>query len=138
YDRPGDKRPYVQVYVDGANSEYWEGLQNPADPGVTTRLCASPQLAAELQHQLEELHGHPLPAPNGFLYKRWADPFLGAAYHTWNAGSQPSSTSDAMVQPMQNLPLYVVGEAFSTTQGWIEGALQQAEKALDKIGVARG
>lgn len=130
----GSKLPYVQVYADGTNSQYWEGLQNPADPGVTTTLCAKPQLAQELQHQLAELHGRDVPAPTGLLYKRWADDFFGGAYHTWNAGSKPYESSDAMIAPLDGVPLYVCGEAFSTNQGWIEGALQTSEKVLAKMG----
>lgn len=129
YGEPGDKRPYIQVYCDGSNSEFWEGLQNPANPGVETTLCATPQLVAEVKRQLEELHGRPIPNPTGALYKRWADQFFGGATHTWNAGSKPFETSDAMVEPVPGVPLFVVGEAWSTVQGWMEGALRQGEKA---------
>jgi monoamine oxidase len=133
YGAPGDRHPYVEVYADGERSAFWEQLQDPSKPGVTTRLCAEPALQAELQKELEEMHGRPLPPAAGFLYKRWADPYLGAAYHTWNPGTRPFEAADAMIEPLPGVPLYVCGEAFSLTQGWIEGALQTADKVVEKL-----
>lgn len=128
------KRPYVQVYNDGDRSRFWEGLQNPGDPGVAVRLEAKPQLAEELHKELEEMHGRELPKPTGLIYKRWADPFFGAGWHTWNPGTRPRESAEAMVQPLPGLPLFVCGEAFSTAQGWVEGALQTSEQVLQRMG----
>lgn len=127
------KKPYLEVYNDGTRSEFWEGLQNPGDPGVTTRLNVQPQLAEELQKELEEMHGQELPKPTGLLYKRWADPYMGAGWHTWNPGTKPTESSEAMIAPLPGLPLYVTGEAWSTNQGWVEGALETSEKVVAKI-----
>lgn len=129
----GDKRPFLEVYNDGARSQFWEGLQNPGSPGVSTSLNPQPQLAAEVKKELEELHGREIPNPTGLLYKRWSDPYMGGGWHTWNAGSNPLDTRDTMAQPLPGLPLYVVGEAYSTSQGWIEGALQSSERVLEKM-----
>lgn len=135
YGGSQDQKPYIEVYNDGSKSEFWEGLQNPANPGVTTTLSPTPQLAAELQKELQELHGRELPQPTGILYKRWADPFFGAGWHTWNAGSKPWETAASMIQPLQGLPLYLCGEAYSNSQGWIEGALQTSEKVVEHMAV---
>lgn len=134
YGGEGDRQPFIQAYADGTDSAYWEGLQNPSHPGVSTSLCATPQLAGELKAQLEEMHGREIPNPTGLLYKRWSDPFTGGAYHTWNPGTRPWEASEAMLTPVDGQPVYVCGEAFSTTQGWIEGALQTSEKVLQKLG----
>lgn len=135
YGDSEDERPYVMAYSDGSDSEYWKGLQSPGKGAVDKRLCAEPQLASEFHRQMEELHGRDLPEPTGFLYKRWGSDFMGGAYHTWNVGSQPVTTSEQMLQPAGNVPLFVTGEAFSTHQGWIEGALQTSEAVLAKMGV---
>ncbi len=132
YGHEEDQRPFVMVYADGQDSEYFEGLQNPADGGVSKRLCATPQLTEEVHHQLEELHGRDLPEPTGFLYKRWASEYFGGAYHTWDPGSKPWEVTEEMVQPLgPDVPLFVAGEAYSTTQGWMEGALETSEKVLE-------
>jgi monoamine oxidase len=136
YGKQGDTKPYVEIYNDGSKSEFWEGLQNPANPGVTTTMTVTPQLAQEVKKELEELHGREIPAPTSYVYKRWADPFFGAGWHTWNAGSKPLETAEKMVQPVDKLPLFVCGEAFSNAQGWIEGALQSSERVLAHMSAA--
>jgi hypothetical protein len=35
-----------------------------------------------------------------------------------------------MRKPFEDAPLYIVGEAYSGVQGWVEGALTVAEKVL--------
>jgi hypothetical protein len=37
-----------------------------------------------------------------------------------------------MTQPVDDVPCYVCGEAYSTDQTWVEGALQTAEIVLQK------
>ena len=38
-----------------------------------------------------------------------------------------------MIQPIHSMPLYVCGENFSRTQGWIEGALETSEIVIEKM-----
>ncbi|MCA9779793.1 MAG: FAD-dependent oxidoreductase [Candidatus Eremiobacteraeota bacterium] len=133
YGNNNDQRPYIMAYSDGKDSDFWRTFQDPTEPGIDKRLCVKPQLAEELHRQMEELHGRKLPKPDGFLYKRWGSEYMGGAYHTWNPGSKPWETTEQMIQPDQEMPLYVCGEAFSTQQGWIEGALETSEKVLAEI-----
>ena len=37
-----------------------------------------------------------------------------------------------MTQPVDDFPCFVCGEAFSTNQTWVEGALETAEIVLQK------
>jgi monoamine oxidase len=38
--------------------------------------------------------------------------------------------------PIDNAPVYICGEAWSTQQGWVEGALQTADHVLeDHLGI---
>jgi len=39
---------------------------------------------------------------------------------------------DAVTQPVADFPCYIAGEAYSTNQTWVEGALQTAEIVLQK------
>jgi monoamine oxidase len=41
----------------------------------------------------------------------------------------------AIVQPADEVPMYICGEAYSDAQGWVEGALQTAEDMLSRLGV---
>lgn len=58
------------------------------------------------------------------VYKDWEE---AGAWHTWKAGHQPWKEG-SIYNPLKNL--YLCGEAFSTEQGWIEGALRTAEQIL--------
>jgi len=80
------KRPYLQRQ---RPQLLLKGLQNSGEPGVAVRPKAKPELAEELQRELEEMHGRELPKSTGLIYKRWSDPFFGAGWHTWNPGSRP-------------------------------------------------
>jgi hypothetical protein len=44
--------------------------------------------------------------------------------------------AEKMVQPFgRDVPLFTCGEAFSSEQGWIEGALKSAERVLEALGM---
>jgi hypothetical protein len=40
-----------------------------------------------------------------------------------------------MIQPVENFPCYICGEAYSTGQTWVEGAFQTAELVLRKFDI---
>lgn len=59
-------------------------------------------------------------------------------WHHWKADVKWWDMFDLALQPEQNVPLYIVGEAFSTQQGWANGAVLTAEYMLqEKMGLAR-
>jgi monoamine oxidase len=37
------------------------------------------------------------------------------------------------IQPQRELPLHLAGEAFSRSQSWVEGALETAEKVIERL-----
>ena len=47
-------------------------------------------------------------------------------------GAIPNKIKDQMIGPFQNEDIFVVGEAFSDQQGWVEGALCMTEQLLEK------
>lgn len=98
---------------------------------IPTAIRANERIVRKVQQQLIELHGHIVPDPIMGLYKDWGLEPFGAGWHTWNIGTKP----------WEHLPfgaakggwpenVYVVGEAFSAEQGWIEGALKTVERVL--------
>ncbi len=50
--------------------------------------------------------------------------------HFWNRGYKSWEVLEQMTQPVADFPCYVCGEAYSTNQTWVEGALQTAEIVL--------
>ena len=90
-------------------------------------------MVAEMHRQLKQMHGllH-APEPIDAAYMDWADDPYGGAVHFWNPGYRSEQVLSAMTQPIAGFPAYVCGEAYSTNQTWVEGALQTAEIVLQQ------
>jgi monoamine oxidase len=105
---------------------------------------APPEMVRYAQKQLRMVHGDrpvpdPLPLPSRkdrrwFLaaYKDWGvDPF-GGGWNFWAPLVDVRGVMQQMRRPFPKENLYIVGEAYSGAQGWVEGALTTAEKMLRK------
>jgi monoamine oxidase len=91
------------------------------------------EMVAEVHRQLMSLHNvRYAPEPMEAAYMDWSDAPFGAGVHFWNPGYKSWEVVDAMTQPVDDVPCYVCGEAYSTDQTWVEGALQTAEIVLQK------
>lgn len=67
------------------------------------------------------------------MFVDWgADPF-GGAWHMWNPGLRSEDVMAAVAQLVPGRALWVCGEAWSRSQGWIEGALESAERLALRI-----
>jgi monoamine oxidase len=111
------------------------------DWGAYRASLTSP-LVAELQRQLKIVHtvkppGPPVPEfqipdPYDAAYVDWsADPF-GGAYHAWNTGLKSWKMRELVANPLNSIPIFICGEAYSESQGYAEGALESAEYILKK------
>ena len=151
-DRPGankkNRNSYLDCsYTDGHSVGYWEGLRKtgPAFDGRKNPFIEKDSLSYVPGHQvstamvkraseqLAEVHGIPnLPKPYAAVFKNWADEPYGGGWHTWNIGAHSARVMKQVRQPDPDYPVYVCGEAYSASQGWIEGALQTAERMLEE------
>lgn len=90
-------------------------------------------MVAEMHRQLKIMHGLPYaPEPIDAAYMDWADDPYGGAVHFWNPGYRSEEVLEAITQPLDDFPAYICGEAYSTNQTWVEGALQTAEIVLQQ------
>jgi 2-iminobutanoate/2-iminopropanoate deaminase len=103
----------------------------------------------KMTHLLQCLHrGTPndrgehiaVPVPVAGAYTFWdnfADsPIPEAGWHTWEPGVDSAKAMESMVQPFgRKKHVFVCGEAYSSEQGWIEGALKSVELVMDRLGV---
>jgi hypothetical protein len=105
----------------------------PASPaGGLSWLGADSALAQELQKQAAATFGVPAPAPVAAAFQDWSVEPYGGGLSAWVAGADPLAAGDAMLQPLKDRPLYVVGDTWSARQNWAEGALDQTEAMLQK------
>ena len=136
-------------YDDGPNVGFWTGL---ADKGHSTTHCFPAEAQNEprwnryacpsamiqhAQHQLQLVHDlEYIPEPYAAGFQDWGQDPYGGAWNSWNIHVKPWEVRQKMVQPLEEWPVYIMGEAYSAAQGWIEGALQTAERILkEKFGI---
>lgn len=89
-------------------------------------------LISSITNLLMRAHGMAfVPTPYAVAFADWtSDPF-GGAYNLWKPGYKSWEVTDKMIRPFgDSTHAYVVGEAYSTKQGWVEGAFETAEKML--------
>ncbi|MCE3276444.1 MAG: putative monoamine oxidase [Propionibacteriaceae bacterium] len=139
---PGNRNALLMAdYYAGDAHEFWPGYPSsplfpvPAAQRQIPLDVRTPQLMVdELQRQLIALHGPAarVPAPHLAMFMDWgADPY-GAGWHFWPTGAKSWEIIPRVRQPVPGANVYVCGEAWSTTQGWVEGALQTAEQVLQQ------
>lgn len=95
---------------------------------------APPQMIERAMEQLRLLHAFPgIPAPAVGAFADWGlDPY-GGGWNFWKPAVDVKETMEAIRAPLgpeQNV--FIVGEAYSGVQGWVEGALTATELTLQK------
>lgn len=132
--------PSFRAHVDETTAALEE------DPGFN---IAPPEMVRYAQQQLRLLHFNqalpdPLPLPGRsayFLaaYQDWGHDPYGGGWNFWAPSVDVKDVMEVMRRPFgAEADLYVVGEAYSGSQAWAEGALTLAEKTLqDHFGLAR-
>lgn len=104
-----------------------------------TQNQVSDEMVRIAQRQVTSLHDQvELPAPYSAVYHAWdTDPY-GGGWHEWKANFRLDLIIQGMRHPVQDQSVYIVGEAYSYGQGWVEGALTTAESTLqDFFGLPR-
>jgi len=102
---------------------------------------APSEMIRHAQAQLQLLHFNealpdPMPNPNAepghFLaaYMDWGHDPYGGGWNFWAPNVDVKYVMENMRRPLPEEKVYVVGEAYSGNQGWVEGALTTAEKML--------
>jgi monoamine oxidase len=100
---------------------------------------APTEMVMEMHRQLKQIHDiQYAPEPRDAACMDWSmDPY-GGGVHLWNRTYKSWEKLHEMTQPVKGFPCYVCGEAYSTNQTWVEGALQTAELVLqDHLGLEK-
>jgi hypothetical protein len=104
-------------YTDTKDAEYWH------------RRAGS---AALMESKLTDLFSHSLslspsfPGINNVQHYYWE-----AGVHVWRPKRDSTALADRIMRLKgPDVPLYIIGEAYSTHQAWIEGALETAARAV--------
>jgi predicted NAD/FAD-dependent oxidoreductase len=101
-------------YSDTKDADYWNKVSQPK---------------IKLQKDLIQLFGDVTLVPNHIKQYYW-----DAGVHMWLPGYDSQHMSkDVMFIKGRDAPVYVVGEAYSMEQGWIEGSLQTVETLMSSV-----
>ena len=141
----GEQGDVVMAYADDVSSTFWSSLadddarfpsaaREAADVDV---LRASEALVQSLQAQFSALHGREIAPPSGALYFDWSSDPYGGAWHAWAPHFRSWDIRPKMRQPNPSLDLFICGEAYSQRNGWVEGAINSAERTLERLGLSR-
>ncbi len=137
-DRPAGATGYLTMgYFDRPQLDYWAGLrrlEQPAGSGFTLLNPDGP-VAAEARRQIAVVHGLDQPPlrPLSVGFMNWEEDPYGGAWHTWNQGVRSWDAAKQIAAPVPGAALHIVGEAWSTNQGWVEGALETAEAVVEMM-----
>jgi monoamine oxidase len=134
-------------YNDISTVPFWKGLESgdaypgykPSclEPGVTDVMPRMEHKVTDVMvqiatKQLSEIHALPeIPAPYSAVYHDWSEDPYGGGWHEWKANYRLDQIMCRMRKPVADQDIFIVGEAYSYDQGWVEGALDTAESALE-------
>lgn len=115
-------------------SEDYQTLKGPKEP--------SKAMIKMLRAQLAAVHFGPasdytlVPEPLETRYMDWSLPPFAAGYHAWAAhydvcDVQQKIRKPSSLNPGQDANIFIVGEAYSNDQAWVEGAYCTAESVLN-------
>jgi hypothetical protein len=154
--RASDKKPVYGVlasYDDETFTSFWQELE--IGPNCERKQARSediqtldgprevpPRMVKMLRRQLAELHFGPnadyslVPEPLESRYMDWSLPPFAAGYHAWAAHYDIADVQEKIRKPSQlvegaDADIFIVGEAYSNDQAWVEGAYCTAESVLN-------
>ncbi|MBS1635682.1 MAG: hypothetical protein JST26_07140 [Bacteroidetes bacterium] len=152
---PGAKPVYgiLASYDDEDNTTFWQELELGAKRERTVPISSDTQplegprkvpqrMVKMLRKMLAELHYGPnsdysnVPEPLEAAYMDWSLPPFNAGYHEWAPHFDVADVQRKIRKPSQliagkDADIFIVGEAYSNDQAWVEGAYCTAESVLN-------
>ncbi|HMQ64272.1 MAG TPA: FAD-dependent oxidoreductase [Flavilitoribacter sp.] len=135
-------------YNDISTVPFWKGLEygepfeghRPSciEPGVRTMVPnleyqPTDEMVYVANKQLAEVHAQQeIPQPYSAVYHDWSGDPYGGGWHEWKANYRLDEIMWKMLKPVSGDDIFIVGEAYSIGQGWVEGALDTAETMLEE------
>jgi len=144
---PENHNGVLLFYNDAESVDFFRGYMNSTDyfegrpnPWVGPRAAGSPswhrhpaprRLVQAAHRQVVEMHGAKgVPEPYSAAVIDWSGYPYGGGANFWKAGVNSDAVIPEVAQPKADLPIYIVGEAYSGSQSWVEGALETSELVL--------
>ena len=105
-------------YTDGLYADMWNNLGKLSEK----------VLIEHLHKEIKEVLGKKPPKPDFVISHYWS-----AGVHMWKPGYNVKDMYEKVIQPFKGEKIFVVNEAYSTHQCWIEGCLEASYDVLELI-----
>ena len=129
---PDQPAALLAAYTDGLHARPWQELIG--DAGSAGSPAPTPMLGA-VNRYLESIHPtvSDRPEPSGSAFHAWGSDPHETGWAFWGAGARSDEVINAAIRPIPGMELFVCGEGFSRSQGWVEGALETADMVVAKL-----
>lgn len=110
-----NKDGIIQIcYCDGYKAEYWNNI------------LLHDNLEESIMEELKRIFPEKkIPKSTYMMSHYWKR----GTYH-WKVGSNAKNLFKKMIKPFQDREFYISGDSYSNNQGWMEGAVETAQKVL--------
>jgi hypothetical protein len=105
-------------YTDGMYADMWSNLTK-----LGNRI-----LIEKLHSEVSKVLGITPPKPEFITYHYWS-----GGVHMWKPGQNIMETYNKIKKPFSNEKIYIVNEAYSLHQCWVEGSLDMCYDILDAL-----
>jgi len=122
----------LMAYCDMKSVATWKALAGKTDTFGFASLAGNSPLAREVHREATLVLGNTPEQPLAARFQDWSVDPHGGGWHYYALGHDGLADFAAMLKPLPNRELYVIGEAYSLAQGWVEGALERAETMLQR------
>lgn len=107
-------------YTDGKYADMWSNL---------TKL-GNKVLIEHLHKEVKLVLGKTPPQPEFLTYHYWS-----AGVHMWKPGQNVKEVYEKIIKPFETEKIYVINEAYSLHQSWVEGSLDACYDVLELLDV---
>ncbi len=130
---------YIEFWTEREKKPGYLNVSNllQEDRSAYQTFGAPASMIVRAEHQLGILHDEDdfrksdgTPRAQTALYMEWSRPPYYAGWHSWKLGVKPWKICDLLMQPFDDVNLFICGEAYSDEQGWTEGAFKSSERIL--------
>ncbi len=147
-DDPSNTKALLMAsYNDISTVPFWKGLENGEpyrgndtslkegiDPTPPAEYEATENMVEEAHQQVMEMHGlERMDKPFAAIFHDWSGDPYGGGWHEWKAGYRYDTIIEKMVKPVDNEDVFIIGEAYSNNQGWVEGSLETANDMMNRF-----
>ncbi len=145
-DKKSTKALLMASYNDISNVPFWKGLENDVpytgndtsakekiDPAPPSEYVATKSMVEEAHRQVMELHNlERMDKPYSAIFHDWSGDPYGGGWHEWKAGYRYDEIIKKMIKPVDSDDVFIIGEAYSNNQGWVEGSFETAADMMER------